>query len=166
MDGEILNPNVRSFVLILADNSLVNDLDWIQAIATIVSGKAPSEWNDDDQKQYRLELNEKIATFQRLVALHMDHRAYTKDGFTSLRIAVTRSDGNDSVKFVGVENRHRQALEKKIDKIISELKGLLGSPEQVQSALTAILGDRMMPEQRTSIQDTDDNITELRASNG
>lgn len=166
LDGEILNPNVRAFVLALADNNFENNLDWIKAIATIISGKAPSEWNDENQKQYRLELNEKIATFQRLVALHMDHRAYTKDGFTSLRIAVTRSDGNDSIKFVGVENRHRQTLEEKIDKIISELEGPLGSPEQVQSALTAILGDRMIPEQKTSIQDTDDNITELRASNG
>lgn len=166
LDGEILNPNVRAFVITLADNGLVNDLDWTQAIATIVSGKAPSEWNDDDQKQYRLELSEKIATFQRLVALHMDHRAYTKDGFTSLRIAVTRSDGNDSIKFVGVENRHRQTLEKKIDEIISELADLLGSPEQVQSALTAILGDRMIPEQRADIQESDDNITELRVNNG
>lgn len=166
LDGEILNPNVRAFVLALADDGLANELDWIQAIATVISGKASSEWSDDDHKHFKLELSEKITAFQRLVALHMDHRAYTKDGFTSLRIAVTRSDGNDSFKFVGVENRHRQTLEEKIDIIISEFEGVLGSPEQVQSALTAILGDRMIPEQRASTQDTDDNITELRASNG
>lgn len=166
LDGEILNPNVRAFVLALADDGFANNLEWIQAIATIISGKAPSEWSDDDHRQFKLELNEKITAFQRLVALHMDHRAYTKDGFTSLRIVVTRSDGSDCIKFVGVENRHRQTLEERIDEIISELEGMLGSPEQAQSALTAILGDRMIPEQRTSIQDTDDNITELRASNG
>lgn len=166
LNGEILNPNVRAFVLALAGDGLADELDWIQAIATIVSGKAPSEWNDDDQKQYRLELNEKIATFQRLVALHMDHRAYTKDGFTSLRITVTRSDGSDIMKFVGVENRHRGEIEETIDEVIKKFEKRLGSPEQVKSALAAILGDRMIPEQRTSIQDTDDNITELRASNG
>ena len=70
------------------------------------------------------------------------------------------------MKFVGVENRHREDIEETIDEVIKKFEKRLGSPEQVKSALAAILGDRMIPEQRTDIQDTDDNITELRASNG
>ena len=70
LEGQVLDPEVRAFVLTLANDAAETDLDWIRAIATVVARKAPSEWADEDVVQFRRELPPRVAAFQRLVALH------------------------------------------------------------------------------------------------
>ena len=88
LEGHVLDPEVRSFVLTLANDAAETDLDWIRAIATVVARKAPSEWADEDVVQFRRELPPRVAAFQRLVALHAANRA---DGGGPFVLCASRS---------------------------------------------------------------------------
>ena len=70
LDGEVLDPTVRAFVLALANDGIDSDIDWIKTIATVVAKKAPAEWTDADRDRFCQELSQQVASFQRLVALH------------------------------------------------------------------------------------------------
>ena len=65
LDGQVLDPTVRAFVLALANDGIDSDIDWIQTIATVVAKKAPAEWTDDDRDRFRQELAQQVASFQR-----------------------------------------------------------------------------------------------------
>ena len=40
---EVLDPDVRAFVLTLANHHIESDTDWIKTIATVITQKAPAE---------------------------------------------------------------------------------------------------------------------------
>ena len=46
LEDEVLDPEVRAFVLTLANDTVDSDADWMGTIATVVAEKAPSEWTD------------------------------------------------------------------------------------------------------------------------
>ena len=46
LGDEVLDPEVRAFVLALANDGTGSDADWIAAVATVVARKAPAEWTD------------------------------------------------------------------------------------------------------------------------
>ena len=143
LDGKVLDPAVRAFVLALANDGIDSDIDWIQTIATVVAKKAPAEWTDADRDRFRQELSQQVASFQRLVALHADHRAA---GIAdAMRLTVTRADGTEYVRLVGVERDQRDACEGVLDDALVRITGLTGSPARAQQALLALLGERLLP---------------------
>ena len=109
LEGEVLNPTVRGFVLTLANDGMDADTDWIKAVATVVAKKAPAEWTDADLARFRRELPQQVAAFQRLVALHAERRADGGGPFNALRVTITRPDGSEHVDLVGIDEsqRHR-----------------------------------------------------------
>ena len=114
LDGEVLDPTVRAFVLALANDGIDSDIDWIQTIATVVAKKAPAEWTDADRDRFCQELSYQVASFQRLVALHADRRAAGVDA-DAVRLTVTRADGTEYVRLVGVDQNQRDACEGALD---------------------------------------------------
>ena len=46
LEDEVLDPAVRAFVLTLANATVDTDAAWVDVIATVLAGKAPSEWTD------------------------------------------------------------------------------------------------------------------------
>ena len=114
LDGEVLDPTVRAFVLALANDGIDSDIDWIQTIATVVAKKAPAEWTDADRDRFCQELSHQVASFQRLVALHADRRAAGVDS-DAMRLTVTRADGTEYVRLVGVDQNQRDACEGALD---------------------------------------------------
>ena len=72
LQGQVLEPDTRAFVLTLANDAAESDHDWVRAVATVVARKAPSEWADEDVVRFRRELPHRVAAFQRLAALHAD----------------------------------------------------------------------------------------------
>ena len=154
LENEVLNPSVRAFILTLANDTMDNDLDWIKAVATVVSKKVPAEWTDSDLLQFRNQLPNKVSAFQRLVALHAEHRADGGRPFTPLRATFTRSDGSEFVRLVGVEQIHRTVVDRALDRTLDELTSFLGSPQRAQKALLAVLGERLLPD-HTNISQID-----------
>ena len=45
LEGEVLDSEVRAFILSLANDTVESDNDWVKAVATVVAKKAPAEWS-------------------------------------------------------------------------------------------------------------------------
>ena len=152
LKDEVLNPAVRAFVLTLANDTVDTDSDWIKAVATVVSQRAPAEWTDDDLRRFQSELRQQVAAFQRLVALHADQRAEGGGSFQALRLTVTRSDGKEHHRLVDVDQNQRPRINKELDRTINSLAGIMGS-NRAYSALLAVLGERLL------VNQNDDNLS-------
>ena len=142
---EVLDPEVRPFVLTLANDSIESDIDWIKAIATVVGRKAPAEWRDDDLKRFEIELPRKISAFRRLLALHNHHRADGGGPFNIFRVTFTSPDGREDVRLVSIDQDERDHLDQALDTAITELAAVMHSPQQAQESLLALLGERLLP---------------------
>ena len=141
LEGQVLEPDTRAFVLTLANDAAENDHDWIRAIATVVARKAPSEWADEDVVRFRRELPLRVAAFQRLAALHADG-----DGaLDALRVILTRPDGSEHVRWVGMDENERSEAENALDTAVARLATVTGSSQRAHRVLLALLGERLLP---------------------
>ena len=147
---EVLNPNVRAFVLALANDHHESDRDWIKAIATVVSQKAPAEWRDDDRRRFEHELPQHVAAFRRLIALHTEHRADGGGPFEAFRVTFTRPDGQEDVRLVSVDLRERDLLSPLLENFMGTLAKVTGSHQRAQQALLALVGERLLPSEETT----------------
>ena len=145
LGDEVLDPEVRTFVLALANDSAGSDTDWIAAIATVVARKAPAEWTDEDRLRFRRELPERLAAFHRLVALHAERRADGGGPFDALRVTVTRSDGSEHIRLVGIDASKRTDLEGALDGVLADLAPITGSAQRAEQSLLALLSERLLP---------------------
>jgi len=146
LEGEVLDSEVRAFVGALANDAAEEDAEWISAIATVVARKAPAEWRDDDRERFRQELPQRLAAFGRLVALHAERRADGGGPFDALRVTVTRADGGEYVRLVGVEQRQRAELDAMLDDTLARLATLTGSTQRAGHTMLALLGERFLAE--------------------
>ena len=146
LEDEVLNPDVRAFVLTLANETVDTDADWIAAIATVVMGKAPSEWTDADLHRFRPALSRQVAAFQRLAALHADRRADGGGPFNPYRLILTRPDGSEHVGLVGVDDKDHGFVSKILDMSLSKLVAKMGSEKRALSALMAMMAEKLLPE--------------------
>ena len=142
---EVLDPDVRAFVLTLANTHIESDTDWIKMVATVVSQKAPAEWRDEDLRRFEHELPQQVAAFRRLVALHAHHRADGGGPFEAFRVTFTRPDGREDARLVSVDHDERDQLNHALSGFIQQLTEVTGSPQRTQHALLALLGERLLP---------------------
>ena len=145
LDGEVLDPVVRAFVLALRGDPAKSDAEWVSTIATVLSKKAPTEWTDQDFARFGHELRVQLAAFQRLVALHAAGRARGSGSFQSLRITITRPDGREHDRLVAVDDADRPIAEQALADALATLERNLGSLGQAEKSLLACLGDRLLP---------------------
>ena len=145
LGDEVLDPEVRAFVLALANEGAGSDSDWIAAIATVVARKAPAEWADEDRLRFRRELPERLAAFHRLVALHAERRAGGGGPFDALRVTVTRSDGSEYIRLVGIDAQKRPELEGTLESVLADLAPITGSAQRAEQSLLALLSERLLP---------------------
>ena len=146
LDGEVLDPAVRAFVLALKGDAAKNDAEWISTIATVLSKKAPTEWTDRDLSRFHHELRVQVAAFQRLLALHVEGRARGGGPFQALRVTITRPDGREHDRLVALDEIDRPLAEQVLEDTLARLEADLGSNEQAEKALLACLGERLLPQ--------------------
>ena len=145
LDGEVLDPEVRAFVLSLANDTIESDTDWVKAIATVVAKKAPAEWTDNDLLRFWRELHDRFAAFHRLLALHHDRRAHSGEPFEAYRWTVTRSDGAEQPLLVSLDREFRRKATRAFDDALAELAAITGSQQRAQHTLLTLLGERLLP---------------------
>ena len=155
LTGEVLDPEVRAFVLSLANDTMESETDWMKAIATVVAKKAPAEWTDDDLLRFWRELHEKFAAFHRLLALHHDRRADTGAPFDAYRVTVTRPDGAEQPLLVGIDEELRPDVERALDDALAKFTSITGSRRRAQHALLALLGERLLPDPKETSETAD-----------
>lgn len=146
LDGEVLDPTVRAFVLALRGDVGKPDTDWISTIAAVLSKTAPNEWMDHDLARFKHDLRAHIAAFQRLVALHAERRARRGAPFQAFRVTITRPDGREHDRLVAIDETDRPLAERALEDALAKLASDLGSHEQAEKALLACLGERVLPQ--------------------
>ena len=128
LNGEVLDSEVRAFVLALANDGIDSDIDWIQTIATVVAKKAPAEWTDADRDHFRTRAISASRIFPAAWSLYYaDCRAAGVDS-DAMRLTVTRADGTEYVRLVGVDRAQRDAGEDVLDDALARLTDFTGSP--------------------------------------
>ena len=164
---EVLDPDVRSFILALASETFENDREWINAIATVESQKAVSEWSDEDRSLFAVQLPMRIAAFHRLMALHADHRAEGTGAFVARRITVTNSDGREGHRLAAIDEIERPAVQTALDIAIESIARSLGSDARASMALFALHSEQILPAD-LPIRDTDkiEADKKMNAANG
>ena len=159
LEDEVLDPAVRAFVLTLANDTVDTDADWISAIATVVAGKAPSEWTDGDRAHFRHTVVRRVESFLRLVALHVEQRADGGGPFKPFRVTVTRPDGREHVALVGADENDQQMVSAVLDTAMDQLVAKVGSEKRAFSALIAMIAERVLPSEDANDEDTKVHIT-------
>lgn len=139
--GEVLDPDVRAFILALANDTVESDTDWVKAVATVVAKKAPAEWTDEDFRRFWSELQERFASFHRLLALHHERRALSSEPFYASRWTVTRSDGAEQPLLVSDDH----PLMADAERLLEELTRISGSQQQAHRAFLAAIGKQLLP---------------------
>ena len=145
LENEVLNPSIRAFTLSLADDNCDTN-NWIERIAMVVSAKAPESWTDGDVTQFKQDLKLNISAFQRLVALHIDHRVNNDGGFVPFRVTITKPDGDEIIQLASFDLETEQAGRELLDRTIEDLKKLTGSSNRAFSTLLGLLGDHLFSE--------------------
>ena len=145
VDSDVLDADVRAFVLTLANDAVERDSDWIQAVATVLLRKAPAEWSDHDFARFRRELPQHMGAFHRLAALHTAPGANGTGPSRRLRVTFTRQDGSEHIGLVGLDEHQRRRANDVFHRILGELTRVVGSPQRAHAALLALLGERLLP---------------------
>ncbi len=166
LENEVLDPDVRSFVLTLANDSVDNDHEWIKAIATVVSKKAVAEWSDEDRARFASQLPVKIAAFHRILALHADQRVHGRGPFEARRITVTSTDGREEHRLAVLDENDRPAAKQALDAALGRLAESLGSETKAKMALLALLGEQVLPTVTGADSELIDLTDKKKASNG
>ena len=141
LTGEVLDPDVRAFILALANDTVESDTDWVKAVATVVAKKAPAEWTDEDLRRFWSELRERFASFHRLLALHHERRALSSEPFYASRWTVTRSDGAEQPLLVSDDH----PLMADAERLLKEMTRIAGSQQQAHRAFLAAIGKQLLP---------------------
>ena len=141
---EVLDRDMRAFVLALSNEVYDDDDDWMASVATVVAKKAPTEWSDDDLASVRSELPRRLAAFNRLRALHAEHRAVGGTPFSALRLAVTHPSGSEAVRLVDVAQDEDTLVREAVSRMLGDLTGKIGSPQRALHVVLADLGKRLL----------------------
>ncbi len=146
LEDEVLDPDIRAFVLTVANDAAPTDHDWIKAIATVVSKRAVAEWSDDDRRRFDFELRPRVAAFHRLLALHAERRAHDDAAFDAIRVTFTRPDGHEDFHLATLDSADRPAAEALLADALNKLSSTLGSNARAQQAFLTLLGEQISPE--------------------
>lgn len=139
---EIINPELRSFVLALEATNF-EPAHWIENIATVITRTSPRHWSMDDLARYHAELVSKLASFRRLLILHNETRGPDSKAFHAHRHTVTAADGREDAYLIDVDDSDRANLEKLVR--FDALVALYGSRERAAQKLSGWAAEIALP---------------------
>ena len=126
LEGHVIDPGLRSFLLSAIDTSL-DDEQWVEAMLFNVSGAAPSSWRDDDCARFGVRLAEVAATFGRIEALHYDAIAAERAGFDARRVTVTAPSGREVSSVYWVDRAVTEIVNEAAAIALAMLEPVLGA---------------------------------------
>lgn len=137
-----IDNRLRAFIQHLAEEQF-EDVAWIEAIATVLVGKAPRTWSDSDRARYEVALTELARSFRHMEALVFEllhHGQLERQPGEVLRIGVTdrHSGEKEAVVLVGHGEEGRLAeavveLEESLDRV-----GVSSVPHLALAALATV----------------------------
>ncbi len=119
-----VDQKLKAFLLRAAD-STVENMTWLESIATLLAGKPPTHWDDQDRARFEVQLAAAARTFEhfRVLAFEMARSgAALLDGDKEmLRISISVPDGGEVERVVKVP----PALSSQADRAREEVRRVL-----------------------------------------
>jgi hypothetical protein len=163
LEDEVIDPDLRSFVLAIASDAF-DDHRWIENIAAVITRAAPRHWSPSDRARFSTELAGKLAAFRRLLILHSELRGLETGPFDAHRITLTSSTGDEDAILVALDDTDRARISQRADLLIAELARDYGSIEEAEKAALAWFADRVLGSTVTPARQ-DGTSTSLKAAN-
>jgi len=117
-----VEPRLKAFIHHLIEDS-AEDTPWIEALATLLAGKAPRAWTDTDRAKYEVNLAELTRSFRHMEALVFDLARLTPADDV-LRIGVTDRHSKDAEAVVVIETADQNRVAEAVIALESCLEGL------------------------------------------
>jgi hypothetical protein len=144
-----VEPRLRAFLHHLADDQL-GDATWIEAIATLLTGKAPQSWTDTDRARYEVGLSESVRAFRHIEALVFESANRERAGRAPadvLRIGVTDRHSKDREAVVAVDAEDQDVLAQAVIRLEESLDHLnVSSNAELSLAALATVARRFLAE--------------------
>ena len=136
-----LDGRLKAFLLHLGDEQL-DDVAWIEAIGTMLVGKAPQTWLDADRARYEVTLADLVRSFRHIEALvfAVIQRGQDPQCGDVLRIGITDQYTKDREAVVVVQPEDRDRLAQAVIDIEERLEaaGFANQPELALATLAKI----------------------------
>jgi hypothetical protein len=120
-----VDPKLRAFLLRAID-ATVEDTTWVESIATLLAGKPPPHWDDQDRARFEVQLSGMARTFEhfRVLAFEMQRKgAALLDGDPKmLRVSVTAPDAGEVERVVVVPADFQQQALRARDGLLRVLR--------------------------------------------
>jgi hypothetical protein len=143
-----LDARLKAFLLHLVDDQL-DDVAWIEAIGTMVVGKAPRTWHDTDRARYQVTLADLVRSFRHIEALLYAIVQRGSDPLRGdiLRIGITDQYTKDREAVVVVQPEERDLLTSAVIAIEDQLDSVgLGAKPELALATLARTAQRFLAE--------------------
>ncbi|MFN2505378.1 MAG: hypothetical protein ABR540_14335 [Acidimicrobiales bacterium] len=103
LDGQVLDPRLRSFLFIAMDSEL-DDEQWLEAVLLNVSKTPTRAWRDDDVRRFEIGLVTLAGLFRRVESLHFETLARQGLGFDARQVTITAPDGKETTALFSVDH--------------------------------------------------------------
>lgn len=119
--GHVLEPKLRAFVGALARE--LGDQEWLENVAMVVcDGQGPRAWTDELAGLFPLRVAEVGGALRRTSALLHDRlAAEVEQGFTPIRMTLTRPDGRETVELLALTETERAMIDGHFDELLAKL---------------------------------------------
>ncbi len=154
-----VDQKLKAFLLRAADNG-IEDATWLESIATLLAGKPPTHWDDQDRARFEVQMAASARTFEhfRVLAFEMERSGTALlDGDPRLfRISVTAPDDGELERVVQVPAPMQHKADRAREQVLRILQeeGLLDKKEVGVAVLgelvRQLLAEAARAEKRTS----------------
>lgn len=152
LEGQIIDPRVAKLTVALTAD--IPDLEpWLTYVAMNVTAVPPEGWTDEDRRSFFVTIAEIGGTFRRIYALNADLDARGGD-FDAYRSVFTRTDGEEIVQLVAIDESIRRAGRPLLEEFVARLSTELGvTPSQARSYINGLSGEADFEATRPSAAD-------------
>ena len=133
-----IEPRLKAFLMHLMDEEL-EDVPWVEAIATLLASKPPKNWNDGDRARFEVTLGELVRNFRHIESLvtELTKRGSAEGIGEVIRIGVTDRNSRDLEAVVIVESHNCDVLADVTTRLEQSLESV-GAEENPSLALAAL----------------------------
>jgi hypothetical protein len=137
-----MEPRLRGIVSLLMGRETADRWRWIEALATMVSGKPPRSWYDIDRERFEIGLTEIARAFRHAEVLADADVLGGGNGSTAaiMRIGVTTRGARDLEAVVTVPDSHQDQVSRVAAAVRAEIVrlGLVDYPELALAAISIV----------------------------
>ena len=160
-----VDPRLKAFAHHLCDEDL-DDVLWIEAIATLIVGKPPKVWNDPDRAKYEILLTDLVRNFRHVEALVFELARQAEVGSLPaevIRIGVTDAHSKDVEAVVAIQSSHREKLAETVFELEGCLERLgLASDANLSLGALAVVCRKLLDELLTERRPLERNRSETK----